>query len=58
MATMPVPEGYRTVTPCLMVRRADQAIEFYKRACNAKERSRMQGRDEVPAVHPAGAGGL
>jgi PhnB protein len=41
----PVPEGYRTVTPYLMARRADQAIEFYKRAFGAKERFRMQGQD-------------
>lgn len=44
-STKPVPERYRTVTPYLMVRRAEQAIEFYKRAFNAKERGRMQGPD-------------
>ncbi len=39
----PVPEGYRTVTPYLVARGADRAIEFYKRAFGAKERFRMPG---------------
>ena len=32
----PIPTGYRTVTPYLVVRKAAQAIEFYKKAFGAK----------------------
>jgi len=33
MATKsPIPEGYRTATPYLIVKGAAEAIEFYKRA--------------------------
>jgi PhnB protein len=39
MAT--VPEGYHTVTPYLAVEDAAEAIEFWKKAFGAKERSRM-----------------
>ena len=38
-----IPEGYRSVTPYLMVKGASQAIEFYKKAFNARERMRMPG---------------
>ena len=41
----PVPKGYHTVTPGLAIRNADQAIEFYKKAFGAKEKSRMSGPD-------------
>jgi PhnB protein len=41
----PIPKGYHTVTPGLGVRNADQAIEFYKKAFGAKEKSRMPGPD-------------
>ena len=41
MATKPIPEGYRTVTPYLIVKGAAEAIEFYKRAFGAKELLRM-----------------
>jgi PhnB protein len=43
----PVPEGYRTATPYLIIRGAAEAIEFYKRAFGATEVLRMadpQGR--------------
>ena len=39
----PVPEGYHTVTPYLTVNDGAKAIEFYKRAFGAQERSRMEG---------------
>ncbi len=45
MATKPIPEGYHTLTPYLAVDKATEAIEFYKRAFGAKERSRMLGPD-------------
>jgi PhnB protein len=37
----PVPEGYHTVTPYLIVKGAAKAIEFYKQAFGAKEILRM-----------------
>ncbi len=39
----PIPEGYHTATPYLVVNGADRAIEFYKRAFGAKELLRMPG---------------
>jgi PhnB protein len=36
MAVKPVPEGYRTVTPYLIVRNADKLLEFLKKAFNAQ----------------------
>lgn len=41
----PLPKGYTTVTPYLICRGADQAIEFYKKAFGAKEKTRMLGPD-------------
>ncbi len=41
----PIPEGYHTITPYLVTRDASTAIEFYKRAFGAKERSRSLGPD-------------
>jgi PhnB protein len=41
MATKPIPEGYRTVTPYLIVKGAAQAIEFYKEAFGAVELMRF-----------------
>ena len=34
--TQPVPQGFHTLTPHLVVRNADQAIEFYKKAFGAE----------------------
>lgn len=39
----PVPEGYRTVTPYLVIRNAGEAIGFYEKALGAVERFRMPG---------------
>lgn len=39
--TKPIPEGYRTATPYLIVKGAAEAIEFYKRAFGATEMLRM-----------------
>lgn len=36
-----VPQGFHTVTPSLVVRNADEAIEFYKKALGAEEIMRM-----------------
>jgi PhnB protein len=43
MAVQPIPEGYNAVTPYLAVEDASSAIDFYKRALGAKERSIMPG---------------
>ena len=43
MATQPVPVGYHTVTPYLIVSGAAQALDFYKRALGAIEQMRMPG---------------
>ena len=39
----PIPEGYHTATPYLIVRGGAQAIDFYKKAFGAEERFRMPG---------------
>jgi len=39
--TKPIPDGYRTATPYLIVKGAAEAIEFYKRAFGATEMLRM-----------------
>ncbi len=44
-ATKPIPEGYHTITPYIVARDASAAIEFYKRAFGATERSRNLGPD-------------
>jgi len=38
-----IPEGTRTVTPHLVIKGADKAIDFYTRAFGAKEHHRMGG---------------
>lgn len=40
-AVNPIPPGYRTVTPYLIVRGGVNALEFYKKAFNAVEKVRM-----------------
>ena len=39
----PIPEGYRTITPYLVVKGADKLIDFLKKAFGAEERFRMPG---------------
>ena len=41
MAVKPIPDGYQSVTPYLIVSGAAKALEFYKRAFGAKERMRL-----------------
>jgi len=41
----PIPEGYHTLSPYLVIKNAAAAIEFYKKAFGAKERGRMPGPD-------------
>lgn len=42
MAVRPIPEGYHSVTPYMIVRGADRALEYYARAFGAIELMRMQ----------------
>jgi len=41
MTVKPIPDGYHTVTPYLIIRDASDAIEFYRRAFGAVELLRM-----------------
>ncbi|MHC5109944.1 MAG: VOC family protein [Planctomycetota bacterium] len=50
-AASPVPEGFTTVTPHLVVKGASDAIEFYKKAFNAEEICRMPGPDGNSVMH-------
>jgi PhnB protein len=43
MAVKPIPEGYHTLTPHIVVSDAAKAIEFYEKAFGAKEVMRMDG---------------
>ena len=43
MSVKPVPDGYHTVTPYLIVKGGAQAIDFYKKAFGAVEKFRMPG---------------
>jgi PhnB protein len=43
MAVKVIPDGYHSVTPYLIVKGADRAIEFYKKVFGASQRMRMDG---------------
>ena len=45
MSVKPIPEGYHSVTPYLIIRGAADAIEFYKKAFGAKELFRYPSPD-------------
>jgi len=47
----PIPKGYQTVTPVLMVHDAARLIEFYKEAFGAQERYRMETPDGKLIAH-------
>ena len=46
MAVKPIPEGYHSVTPYLIVKGAARAIEFYKKAFGATELMRFPGPND------------
>jgi PhnB protein len=50
-AVKPIPEGYHTVTPYLILDSASDAIDFYKKALGAEEVLRME--DPGGKVHHA-----
>ena len=47
MPVKPIPDGYHTATPYLIVKGAADAIEFYKQAFGAAELFRVPGPDGV-----------
>jgi len=42
-SVQPIPKGYHSITPYLVVNDAARAIDFYKRAFGAQEKMRMDG---------------
>lgn len=42
MAVKPIPEGYHSITPYLIIDGAADALEYYKKAFNATELMRME----------------
>lgn len=49
--TNPIPQGMHTITPNLVIRDCAKAIEFYKRAFGATEKSRMPAPDGKSIWH-------
>lgn len=47
----PIPEGFHTVTPHIVLKDAAEAIEFYKKAFGAEEIDRMSGPDGKTVMH-------
>lgn len=47
----PIPEGYHTITPSLVINGAAKAIEFYKQALGAEELGRMTTPDGSHIAH-------
>lgn len=45
MTVKPIPAGYHTVTPYLIIKGAAHAMEFYRKAFNASELMRLAGPD-------------
>ena len=43
----PIPDGYHSVTPYLIIKGASDAIEFYKKAFGATELFRMDHQGKV-----------
>ena len=51
MATKPIPEGWQTIVPHVVVRDAAAAIDFYKAALGAVELFRMTAPDGQSIWH-------
>src|SRR5262245_1464307 len=47
----PIPSGFHTLTPHLVVNGASKAIEFYKKAFGAQEIGRLSGPDGNTIIH-------
>ncbi len=50
-ARSPIPEGFHSVTPHLIFDDSAQAIDWYKRALGAEEKSRALGPDGKSIIH-------
>lgn len=46
-----VPKGFHSITPYLIVDNAAAAIDFYKRAFEARETSRLYGPDRKNIIN-------
>jgi PhnB protein len=51
MSIKPIPEGYHSVTPYLIIKNAVRAIDFYKQAFGATEILRMADPDSGQVSH-------
>ena len=51
MPVKPIPEGYHSVTPYLIIKGASAAIDFYKKAFGATELFRMPDRGGKGLAH-------
>ena len=49
--TKPIPDGYHTLTPHLIVSDAAKAIDFYKKAFGAQEQGRFMSPDGKAVMH-------
>jgi len=47
MSVNPIPQGYHSVTPYLIVKGASRAIEYYKKAFGATEVMRFPGPNDT-----------
>ena len=47
----PIPDGFHTLTPHIVVQDGAKAIEFYKKAFGAKEEARHMGPDGKSLMH-------
>jgi PhnB protein len=51
MSVKPIPDGYHTLTPHMIVRDAARAIEFYKQAFGAAERGGVMKGPDGKVMH-------
>lgn len=47
----PIPDGYHTLTPHMICKGAEKALDFYKKAFGAEELCRMPGPDGTGVMH-------
>lgn len=47
----PIPDGFRTLTPSMIIKHAAAAIAFYKRAFGAEELNRRMTPDSRSVMH-------
>ncbi|MFA4903149.1 MAG: VOC family protein [Desulfobaccales bacterium] len=51
VAAKPIPEGYHTITPYLVVQSVADAMAFYQKVFGATERYRLSGPDGKSVIH-------